>query len=65
MEQKFLKRIEVEKITGLSRSLIYELMNTNEFPHPVKLTKKSVRWVKAEIDEWCNEKIQDRNTRQQ
>ena len=51
------RRKEVEKITGLSRSSIYNMMKMNEFPRPVKLSERSVAWVYEEIQTWLNEKI--------
>ena len=34
MEERLLRRREVEKITGMSRSSIYRLMPDGEFPRP-------------------------------
>ena len=36
MDDRLLRRREVEKITGMSRSSIYRLMPDGEFPRPVK-----------------------------
>lgn len=52
MAQRYIRRPEVELLTGLSRSTIYRMMDTGEFPKPIKLTKKAVAWREAEILEW-------------
>lgn len=46
----FLSRKEVEKITDLSRSEIYELMKRDLFPHPYKRSRKKVSWSAREIE---------------
>ena len=43
MTTKFLRRREVEEVTGLSRSTIYALMSRGEFPKPVKVSTRAVR----------------------
>ena len=44
--------------TGLSRSAIYD-PNT-KFPKSVKLSPRAVGWVEAEVDEWVQARIADR-----
>lgn len=51
-----LRRAEVEAITGLSRSSIYRLMDAGDFPRPVKLTGKAVRWPESAIATWLAER---------
>lgn len=52
MAEKHLRRPEVEAITGLSRSTLYDMMNRGEFPRPVRLTRKAVGWPESKITEW-------------
>ncbi len=52
MVQKHLRRREVEQLTGLSRSSLYDLMSKGAFPRPVKLTGKAVAWPENVIAEW-------------
>lgn len=54
---RLLRRPEVERLTGLRRSTIYELMREGRFPKPIQLSKKSVAWVEAEINEWIAARI--------
>lgn len=52
MAEKLLRRPEVEGITALSRSTIYEWMKRGEFPQPVKLGTRLVAWRQSDIDAW-------------
>ena len=45
-------RSRVEQITGLTRSSIYRHMQIGDFPRPLKLGPKSVRWVQDEVVLW-------------
>ena len=51
MEQ-LLNRTEVERLTMLSRSSIYELMRNDDFPAPVRVGRKAVRWIESELTDW-------------
>ena len=55
--QVFLRRPAVEKKTGLSRSRIYALMGTNDFPKTIHLSIMTVVWIEAEIEEWMAKHI--------
>lgn len=52
MQDRLLRRREVEKITGMSRSSIYRLMNEGEFPRPVRVGPAAVRWKASYIMAW-------------
>jgi prophage regulatory protein len=58
---KFLRRPEVEKITGLPRSSIYERMAAGTFPRPVPLGDRAVAWLEAEVIEWQRRRIAERD----
>ncbi|TXH09252.1 MAG: AlpA family transcriptional regulator [Spirochaetes bacterium] len=58
---KLLRRPDVEAMTGLRRSSIYEMMQDNTFPKPVQLNKRMVGWVESEIEGWLEEKIAERD----
>ena len=51
-QDRLLRRREVEKITGISRSSIYRLMPDGEFPRPVKVGPAAVRWRESDITAW-------------
>lgn len=52
MSEKYLRRPAVEAMTGLSRSTIYNLMSSGDFPRPVRLTKKAVAWPESVVVDW-------------
>jgi prophage regulatory protein len=60
---RLLRRKEVEQLTGLSRSAIYDLMMRGVFPRPAKLGPKSVAWPSDEIDEWIAARIAERDAK--
>jgi prophage regulatory protein len=57
MSDRFLRRPEVERQTGLSRSSIYRLMELPEddplhLPRPRRIARRAVAWPQSEIDAW-------------
>lgn len=56
----FLRRKQVEKRTGLSRSSIYLAMSRGDFPKNVQIGAKVVVWVDSEITRWMQDKIDKR-----
>lgn len=52
---------QVEEKTGLCRSAIYDLIAKQKFPKQIKLTSRSSGWVLAEIEQWVNERIAERD----
>lgn len=52
VNDRLLRRRQVEDITGLSRSSIYRLMRNEEFPLPVKVGPAAVRWKASDILAW-------------
>ena len=56
MLEKHYRRTEVEQITGLSRSAIYDMMDRGEFPRPVRITRKAVAWPESKLAEWLEQR---------
>lgn len=52
MPDRALRRPEVEALTGLSRSTIYDLMTRGAFPKQVRLAARAVGWRESEIVQW-------------
>ena len=50
--ERQLRRQEVEMITGLSASSIYRLIEAGDFPRPLRITTRCVRWLESEIAQW-------------
>ena len=52
MQDRLLRRREVEEITGLSRASIYRQMDEGKFPPRVKVSATAVRWRQSEVYAW-------------
>jgi prophage regulatory protein len=61
--QKILRRPEVQNVTGLSCSSIYERMADGTFPKPIPLGGRAVGWLEAEIIDWQNERKAERDNK--
>lgn len=59
LQTALIRRREVERLTALSRSRLYDLMKQGLFPKPVRLGPMSVAWLETEIHEWIAERIAD------
>lgn len=55
--RRFIKRRDVESITGLSCTEIYRRIAAGTFPAQVTLGPKSVVWIESEIMAWCEDRI--------
>jgi prophage regulatory protein len=49
---QILRRPQVEKMVGLSRSTIYLLVSRDEFPRPIELGSRAVGWLEDEVEAW-------------
>ena len=55
---RMLRRKEVEAITGLGRSSIYEGMAAGTFPKSVKIGARAVAWPEPLIRAWIAERME-------
>ena len=53
---RLLHRREVEQRVGLATSTLYRLMRAHQFPVPLKIGAKAVRWPASEIERWLSER---------
>ncbi len=51
---RIIRSKEVQEITGLSRTTIWRMERTNEFPARVSLGVGSVGWKFSEVNSWVN-----------
>ena len=51
-QPQLLRLSEVREMTSLPTSTIYELMAKDEFPKPLKIGVRGVRWLLDEIVRW-------------
>jgi prophage regulatory protein len=59
--ERILRRAQVEETTGLPPSTIYDKISKGTFPRPIKLGKRSVGWIEAEIVAWQKARIAERD----
>jgi prophage regulatory protein len=49
----FLRLPEVRQCTGLSRSTLYRLIQSGDFPSPRSLGARAVGWKLSAVKDWC------------
>jgi len=49
---RFLRRADVQQVTGLSRTSLYRLVAAKDFPVQVRLSINTVAWLRSEVDAW-------------
>lgn len=52
----------VSKRCGLSRSALYRMVSTGEFPKPVRISERSSAWVEHEVLAWIAARIVKRDS---
>ena len=54
ISQKLLSLKQVMILVGLAKSTIYRLMDSGDFPRPLKLGSRCVRWLVDDVNEWIS-----------
>lgn len=52
---------EVVARTAVSRATVYRLIESGDFPKPVKVSPKRVVWLVSEVDAWWQRKLGERS----
>jgi prophage regulatory protein len=55
---QILRLPQVCKVTGLGRSMIYQLEAQQKFPHRVRIGVRAVGWVESEVQSWLAIRIE-------
>jgi prophage regulatory protein len=63
VQHRLIKLPEVLKMSGLSRTALYERIRAGDFPTPVKLSERSVAWLQSEVNAWIEDKVLARDSR--
>lgn len=50
--ESLMKISDVIARTTLGRTSIYRKIDAGEFPAPITISPKTVRWLKSDIDKW-------------
>jgi len=61
MLPQIFRRKDLEERLKLSRSSIYAMMATGEFPKPIRLGRRAVGWLSDDIEKWLQDLQGDRN----
>jgi prophage regulatory protein len=56
MTCNILRLPEVIKVTGLSRSSIYAMIDRGQFPKQITLGARAVGWLDSEIEAWIEKR---------
>jgi len=54
ISQKLLSLKQVIALVGLAKSTIYRLMEAGDFPRPLKLGSRCVRWLVDDVNAWIS-----------
>lgn len=58
---RLLRLPEVQRLTGLGRSSVYDLIAAGRFPRPVALTSSARAWVEVEVLQFVAARIAARD----
>jgi prophage regulatory protein len=50
---------EVHDRVGYCRTNIYYLIQSGDFPAPIKLGSRAVGWLESDIEDWINSRIKN------
>lgn len=56
--ERALRLKEVCQLTGLGRSMIYQMQAEQRFPQRIKLGERAVGWLEREVQEWLAQRIE-------
>jgi prophage regulatory protein len=59
--RRILRLAEVEAVTGLKHSAIYEGIEAGTFPPPIALTTAARGWIEDEVSAWIDQRIAERD----
>lgn len=57
LKEALLRLPDVQARTGLSRSQIYALIRTEQFPAPLPLVGRTRCWTESDVSTWIAERI--------
>lgn len=60
MEMQYTSMLRIGEVcrrTGLSKSQIHRMVHELDFPVPIRLSKRAVAWVSADVEAWLQERI--------
>ena len=58
-DDRLIKLPDVERLTGLRRSAIYERIQRGAFPKSIKVGVRSATWSHAAVQAWISERVME------
>jgi prophage regulatory protein len=55
---RILRLPETRRVTGVSRTTLYDWMKAGRFPQAVKLGPRSIGWRESDINDWLSSREQ-------
>lgn len=52
---RLIRLVELEHLTGIKKSKIYQMIKEGSFPGAVRLGAKSVAWKEEEVQQWVDD----------
>jgi prophage regulatory protein len=62
--ERALRLRQVCQLTGLGRSMIYQMQAEGRFPRRIKLGERAVGWLESEVRDWLAARIETSRCRQ-
>jgi prophage regulatory protein len=56
-EIRLIRLREVMSICGMSRSSVYDAIKKGQFPSSIKLSSRSIAWLKSEVIAWAESRV--------
>lgn len=58
-QERLIRITEVEDTVGLTKGAIYGRIRRGEFPSPVRVGDRAVRWLESEIQSWIADRVRE------
>lgn len=54
MTEEYLTMRDLEKLLGVTRITVYDWIRKGKFPQGMRVTKKTVRWTRSDVDNFLD-----------
>ena len=54
--EKMLTQSEIRQWLGLSESGLHKMRRRGDFPEPVRIGARAIRWPQSEVEKWLRER---------
>lgn len=58
MSERFIRKPQVLKDTGLSHTTLYRLIKNSKFPAPIHVSDRIAVWQESLVQQWISDRIQ-------